>query len=394
MTKTGEVLLLGGGGLQAQALVEAAARAGDLTGWVAADREWRPERQETVERFGAGVGTVDLIAEPERLRALVGSARLVVNCAGPFYRTGAAALDACIECGTDYLDICDDADATLELLERDAAARERGVRALIGMGSSPGVTNVLVRAAVDALGGADEVDICWVVDVEDVGNAAIQHFWHIFALIDEDGRRQPVAPWEQLSTREVAFSEPIGTSTLLELSHPEPLTLPRFLPVKRVRNFGGIAPEDSLFVSWAIARMGGDGSQSIELDGAEHEIPEVAVALYSAYRERRERTPYLGGGLVVDVRRGSDGFRFSSADSTSMEESTGIPAAAGALLMLAGGGPEPGVSAPECLDPATFFPVLGSAGRNTGSLTLHRLEGNREGERMRIRDLLAEGAVA
>ncbi|MGV1048827.1 MAG: saccharopine dehydrogenase family protein [Solirubrobacterales bacterium] len=394
MTKAKDVLLVGAGGLQAQALLEAASRDGQKSSWVAVDRAWRPDRQQAVEGLGLAIETCDMLVEPDRLRSLVDSVRLVVNCAGPFYRTGAAVLDACIERGTDYLDICDDADATLELLERDDAAREAGVRALIGMGSSPGVTNVLVRAAVDALGGADDVDICWTVDIADVGDAAIQHFWHIFALVDGQGKRQPVAAWEDLSTRRVEFPDPLGTCTLLELSHPEPITVPRSLPVKRIRNFGGIAPDDAMFVNWAIARMGADSSDTIAIAGERHPIPDVAAALYAAYRERRDPTPYVGGGLMVDVRKGEEGFRFVSADSISMEESTGTPAAAGALLMLEGGGPEPGVSAPESLDPAAFFPKLGTVSRSTGSLALFRLEGGQPTERIRIRELFSQGTAA
>lgn len=389
MSKTAEVLVIGGGGLQAQAMFEAAARAHDLSGWVAADRAWSPERQEAVEAFGVRTVTCDILADAGGLRALVESARLVANFAGPFYRTGGAVIDACIAAGTDYLDICDDADATLDLLERDADAKANGVRALVGMGSSPGVTNVLVRVAVDALGGADEVDISWVVDVTDVGKAAVQHFWHIFALVDEDGKRRPVASWETLSKRVVEFPAPLGPCTVLELSHPEPITVPRFLPVQSVRNFGGIAPEDALFVSWALARLGADRSVEIALDGSRHLVPDVAEALYERYRAERDATPYVGGGLVVDVRRDGEGFRFASGDSLSMEESTGTPAAAGILMCLRGEGPPPGVSAPECLDPARFFPALGSVSRSTGSLALHRVGADGLGERLRIRDLIA-----
>lgn len=390
MSKERDVVVIGGGGLQAQALFEAAARARDLSSWVAVDRAWRPDRLAFLEKLGVGTETCDALTDPDRLRQIVGSARVAANCAGPFYRTGAAVMDACIAEGTDYLDICDDADATLVLLERDEAAKAAGVRALIGMGSSPGVTNVLVRAAVDALGHADSVDISWVVDVEDVGDAAIQHFWHIFALVGPDGVRQPVAPFESLSTKTVEFPPPLGRQTLLELSHPEPITVPRFLPVGSVKNFGGVAPDDALFVSWALARMGTDGAGTLDVGGTEHALPELGVALYANYRATRDKTPYAGGGLVVDVHSGGDGFRFASGDSTSMEESTGTPAAAGTLMMLDGDGPEPGVSAPECLRPAAFFPTLGKVSRSSGSLSLHRLVGGQPTERVRIRDLFAQ----
>src|SRR4051794_13743955 len=190
-----DVVVIGGGGLQAKAMFEAAQRGGHIGAWRAADRAWRPERHAALEQLGVSVATLDVLADGAALRTLTASARLVANFAGPYYRTGGAVLDACIDTRTDYLDICDDSDATLSLLERDKPAQAAGVRALIGMGSSPGVTNVLVRAAVDALGAADEVAIQWIVDVADVGGAAAQHFFHIFAPVDPDGTRHDVPSW-------------------------------------------------------------------------------------------------------------------------------------------------------------------------------------------------------
>lgn len=387
------VLVVGAGGSQAQAMLEAAQRAGAIEGWIAADRSWQPAAKEACEELGMRVVELDALEEPERLRGLAAGAALVANFAGPYYRTGAAVLEACIEAGCDYLDICDDADATLDLLDRDEAARRADIRALVGIGSSPGVTNVLVRAAVDSVGHADEVDLSWVVDVADVNDAALQHFWHIFSPVAADGRRRPVPAWEGLNLRTAEFPEPLGERLVFELSHPEPITVPRFLDVELVRNFGGIAPEDSLVVNWALARLGAGGEAGqLDLGGGTEPIPAVAMSLYKRYLAEREPTPYLGGGLVVDVWNGDDGIRFASADETSMEESTGVPAAAGIVLMLAGGPRQSGVMAPECLDPAEFFSALGRCSRGTGSLGAYRLRGGAQGERVRIRDLLAETA--
>jgi saccharopine dehydrogenase-like NADP-dependent oxidoreductase len=333
---------------------------------------------------------LDVLAEPDRLRELIPGATLVANFAGPYYRTGTAVLEACIATGCDYLDICDDADATLAMLARDGAARAAGVRALVGMGSSPGVTNVLVRAARDWLGDADEVCLSWIVDVADVNDAALQHFWHIFAPVGLDGERLAVPAWEELNLRTVDFPEPLGERIVIGLSHPEPITLPRFLGIETVRNFGAVAPEDSLIVNWTLARLGAAGGPGDRLDvgGSEIPIPELASVLYRHYLRVRAPTDYLGGGLVVDVWSGEEGVRFASADKTSMEESTGVPAAAGILLMLEAGPEEPGVIAPECLDPVEFFPRLGRCSRGTGSLGAYRLWGQEQGVRIRIRDLL------
>ena len=196
--------------------------------------------------------------------------------------------------------------------------------------------------------------------------------------------------WQDLNLRTAAFPAPLGERLVVELSHPEPITLPRFLDVDLVRNYGSIVPEDTLVVNWSLARLGaiGGAGAEIEVGGAEVGIPTVAAALYQHYLETRAPSEYLGGGLVVDVWSGEDGIRFASADKTSMEESTGVPAAAGILLMLEGGPERSGVIAPECLDPSEFFPALGRCSRGTGSLGAYRLENGAQGEKIRVRDLL------
>jgi saccharopine dehydrogenase (NAD+, L-lysine forming) len=385
-----EVAVIGAAGARAQAMFEIAGRPGAVGSWLAADRHWPGSERHACERLGMPIAEVDLLEEPERLRELIRGAALVVNFAGPYYRTGAAVLEACIEVGCDYLDICDDAAATREMLARDETARAAGVRALVGMGASPGISNVLVRAAAEWLGDADEVSLSWVVDVADVNDAALQHFWHTFALTGADGRPGPMPAWEELSLRTASFPEPLGERLLIGLAHPEQVTVPRFLDIEAVRSFGSIAPEDSLVVNWALARMGaagdeGDGSRT---GGSEAEISAPALELYRRYLETRAPTEYLGCGLVLDVWAGEEGVRFASAGRTSMNEATGVPAAAGIALMLEGGPDEAGVIAPECLDPAEFFRYLGRFSRGTGSLGAYRLWGSEEGVRIGIRDLL------
>jgi saccharopine dehydrogenase-like NADP-dependent oxidoreductase len=384
-----DVVVIGGGGAQARGMLEAAARGNTIGKWVAVDVAWGQERRSFAESLGLRTVELDLLGDPAGLRELLAGARLAANFAGPFYRTGSVVLDACIDAGTDYMDIGDDADATLDLLSRDEAAKAAGVRALLGMGSSPGVTNLFVRAAVDALGSAAQADIYWVIAASYVHGAALDHYWHIHAVVDFDGTRRPVAAWSQLERRTIAFPEPIGERALIELAHPEPITLPRFLPLDRASNYGGLMPDDPLVVSWALARLGAGGSDTIELDGHEYPVSTVAMALYEQYGSAVAGPESLGGGLVVDVHTDGDGYRFASGDDTSMEESTGTPAAAGIQLMLDGKGPEAGVFAPECLEPGDFFPVLGQVSRSSGSLTLHRLESGATTERVRIRDLIA-----
>lgn len=380
-----DVVVIGAAGAQAQAMLVGAARAGDLSRWLCVDLRWPDERKAVAESTGATTVERDALSDPDRLRELVSSTRLVANFAGPYYRTGGVVLDACIDRGTDYLDICDDADATLDLLARHDAAKAAGIRALIGMGSSPGTTNVLIRAAADALGSADSVDISWVVDVADLTPAALAHFWHIFEQVDASGQRKPVSTWEELERRQVSFPEPVGTQTVVELAHSEPITVPRHLSIKTVTNFGGLIPEDSLVQAWALARLGAGTSDPL-LDGVT--VGDASRELFLRHVTSRRPEQYVGGGLVIDVVKDGHGIRFASGSENSMDESTGVPAAAGILLMLDGALSDPGVSAPECLRPRDFMEKLGLVSRRGGGLSTYRLRGGQQGERIRLRDLV------
>jgi saccharopine dehydrogenase (NAD+, L-lysine-forming) len=323
----------------------------------------------------------DLVADRETLVDVLRGADLVVNATGPYYTLGPVVLDAAIEAGTDYLDICDDADATLLLLRRDEDAKAAGVTALVGMGSAPGTTNVLVRLALDALPPGDaSVSISWCVDAADMVGAVVPHFAHSFAraLPGSDGTPE----WQALEPVRVQFPEPVGEQLVVTLSHPEVLTLPLFTRVTEATNRGGLIPEDFTHLGWIVSRL----PQGEARAAAMHDMFETARAAH-------ERTEPVGSGLIVDVRVGRDGISFLSGGRTSQEDATGTPAAAGVLLALQADVPGPGVVSPEVLEPAQFFAALRSVSAGGGGMTAYRTVDGEIVEHVRIRDLLS-GAAA
>lgn len=393
MDREWNVVVIGGGGLQAQGLFGGADRGGHIDRWLAVDRAWMPEREKATAKFGVATRTADVFDDPAALSELVASTRLVVNLAGPFYRTGGLILDACIGGNTDYMDICDDADATLALLERDQTADAAGVHALVGMGASPGTTNIMVRTAIDVLGSAARADVCWSVDIHDMTLTQLWHFWHGFSLVAPDGTMTPVPAWDELSIKTADFLEPVGSRQLIEMAHPEPVTLPRFLPIEAAANYGSMVPGDPLYLAWALARLGAASGENVEIAGREVPVGDVSVALWERYRERTVDGPYLGGGFLVEVHTDGDGYCFvSGADDISTEESTGGPAAAGIAMLLDGQVPRPGVFPPECLEPRLAWPALAKIGRGRGIIALYRLEGGRRTERLSIRQLVEAGS--
>jgi hypothetical protein len=372
------IIVLGAAGAQASGLLRGLGRSATPLRIIACDRristdlaQYTGSQQLLLEEF-------DLLAEPDRLNEVLQSGDLVVNCTGPYFLLGPVILDAAIAAGTDYLDICDDADATELLLGRDIAAKAAGVTALIGMGSAPGITNILVRLALDALPEGDaSVEITWCVDVQDMAGAVVPHFAHSFNTADPDVGGTP--SWADLEPVVASFPAPVGEQLVVTLSHPEVLTLPRFTRVTRASNRGGLIPEDFTHLGWLLSRLpdGGDRANAIA------ENFESIRKLHDSSLER------VGSGLLVDVRVGREGLLFASGGTTSQEEATGTPAAAGALLALSGQVPGPGVVSPEVVNPADFFKVLRGVSAGGGGLTVSRTEDGAVTDRLRIRELLA-----
>ncbi len=104
------------------------------------------------------------VTDGAALRALLADAQVVLNTTGPFYRFGTAVLQAAIASRCHYLDICDDWEPTIELLALSGTAAEAGILAIIGLGASPGVSNLLARLACERLDRVDDLYTAWPID--------------------------------------------------------------------------------------------------------------------------------------------------------------------------------------------------------------------------------------
>lgn len=351
---------------------------------VALDRWFSEPALQELSRLDASSRLVDLLAQRVDLVSLLREVDVVVNLAGPFYVLGSAVLDAAIEAGIDYVDICDDVDATGLLLERHEDARRRGTAALVNMGSAPGTTNVLVRLALDHLqrlaptDAPRNADIAWCAPDSDLTSAIFAHLVHCFRTALPG--RNLVPAWEELDPRSIAFPAPVGDVEVVRLGHPEPLTLARYAACPTVLR-GGMTSSGLLRRAWALARLCDQG-----------------LALPEAWREMSAGLPPSSdepgwSGMCIDVTVGERGLRFESATTISMEQSTAVPAAAGVLMLMEDAGPGPGVWAPEVMDPRRFFEQANRVSPGGGGLKAYELrtDGSR-GDRVPLRELFSAGS--
>ena len=378
------VTVLGGGGAVGSIATKTLAASGAFSEIVVGDINMAAARKVVKEAQGAKLTAVKLDAEsPDSVRKAISGSTVVLNCVGPFYKYGPLILETVIAAGINYVDVCDDFDATEALLAMDDKAKKAGISALIGMGSSPGVANVLVRFCADSLlDQVEAVDIYHAHGGEEIeGPAVVKHRIHSMKMgipVFLDGKFTIVKLFEDSgkALEEETEFENVGTYRVYAYPHPETITLPRHLKgVKRVTNLGLVLPPAYAELIKGMVRLGITDEEPIEVQGRKVIPLEFAVAFILAQRKRLMQEAGITqpmGCLKIVVKGYKDGGKHTYVFSMSsrgqgMGEGTGIPAAIGAILMASGKIRERGVLPPEaCVDPMDLLGLAKTAVKTGG----------------------------
>ncbi|OMC34970.1 saccharopine dehydrogenase [Mycolicibacterium fortuitum] len=390
------VLALGGAGAMGAVAVRTAACAGIAEHIVVADRDHAAAQRLARDLSAAPVPIsargIDITDDAELRRAL-SEADLVLNTVGPYYRFGLTVLRAAIDTGTHYLDICDDWEPTLQMLELDATARAAGVTAVIGMGASPGVSNLLAATAAAPLDSVRDLYTAWPVDVTAGGNETSRD-----QLIGTDGSPTAAAVhWMQQSSgsittvragslaeqpplRPVTLKLPGGRDgTAYTVGHPEPVTLHRTLkPTGDSANLMVISPSAIAYLD--VLRRGIDrGRLTNETAARRIAEPDLAGVIRSWPRALVNKGPgklppffaaAFGdrGGRAMAVLAHLNPVAGVDELLTDMARATGIPLALGMSQVADGAARRSGVHPPDAvIDRDRFFADLDRELGRTGS---------------------------
>ena len=151
------VAVLGAGGTIAPAIVRDLAESEEAEWLLLLDLD-RERAAAVAETHGAGKADARAVDARGGLAGELGSADVLVNSAS--YRINLDAMRACIEAGCHYVDLGGLYHVTQRQLELHREFEAAGLLALLGMGSSPGKTNVMGAEAVAKLGRVPErVDV-------------------------------------------------------------------------------------------------------------------------------------------------------------------------------------------------------------------------------------------
>ena len=255
---------------------------------------------------------------------------------------------------------------TKRLAYRARPARAAGVTAVIGMGASPGTSNLLALLAMNECDTVDRVVTAWRIgglpyptaeNPDPQPNAALEHWVH--------NCTEPITTWrggqlvDAWALEELTLSYPgLGQGPVWVCGHPEPLTLPRVRPEVR-DSFNLMVSRRGLMDAMirVAARV-----RSGELD--------VTAASKQILRE-----PNTGGAAagpsptlpnlfaVAEGTKDGRGIRVGAQPlvlpNAGMGEMTGYPLAIATLMMVRGQVDRPGVHGPEgAVHPETYFSEL------------------------------------
>ena len=357
-----QVLIIGGVGGMGQGVARDLIKQEQVTNVILADLYPDPERLSTKLRENKKTSLIKMdVNDHDVMVKAFKDVNVVINTAGPFYKTAVPVARAAVEAKVNYIDICDDYEGTQILFNSDIdkMAKEAGITVLTGMGSDPGTNNILVKWYADRLDKVDEIYLYWVVSIAELAGAAWDHSLHMTLgkipqyingeLVYVEGGTEVVA--EQ-------FLEPLGTCHVRYVGHPQPLTLPRYIKgVKNVIIKGALIP---LWVDELIQEQKNTGLldiKPIDIKGTKITPYDLALKLWETIPEGRDNGPQ-SSGLKVIVKGERDGKKITyTADMVGrMAPGTGLPASIASLMMDAGDVTVKGVVAPEgCIDPDKFL---------------------------------------
>ena len=292
---------------------------------------------------------------------------IVINTTGPFFKFGLPILKAAIDTNTHYFDICDDWEPTEKMLLLNNDDRSSEITGIIGLGASPGLTNILAYLAILELDEVSKVYTGWNISgakPEDKSsqkgvNAAMVHGIEQvtgYVKVFKNGKYEMVRPLE-----EVVINYPkIGKKRANIFGHPEAISFPYYYPnIKDSLNLmhGG---EKGLVGILKFIRL------LIEIKLISKNIAaKIFTWLNNLSSSETEKNDLFDLPSVYGYAEGrKDNKNFSvgvtfddSIQNLSMGEATSLPLACGVKMFLDGVISQRGIHAPESgiIDPEIFL---------------------------------------
>ncbi len=372
------IVVLGGAGKMGSIAVQALSKEDRVDEIVIAD--FNPEQAKVVADYigspKISVQRVDVNDHDLLVRTLQG-ADACLN--ATVYYTNLPIMEACLEAGVPYTDMGGLFHTTLKQLKLSDRFAEKGISAVLGMGSAPGIPNIQSRYAADRL---DTIEYIRIYDgIKPPAPDDMRFTYAVPTILDEmslapmvyrDGKfveEKPLTGFE-----DYWFSEPLGLLPMHYSLHSEVATIPITFQDKGVKecffkiNYWGMAKETVEKVR-VLSAFGFDSEEPVEVKGVKVAPKDVMIAMMGNFvppvtdflAPPKNQPPDWVKEIVTEVKGTKDGkeviYRLGTLTVKGALPTGTAPALA--AIWLAEGKIAPGVHPPEAaLDPIPFFKDL------------------------------------
>jgi saccharopine dehydrogenase-like NADP-dependent oxidoreductase len=366
-----KILCLGAGGMGALA-AETLAGFDEIHKMTIADLNLDAAKQVSQTCRGKAAACSVSVEDAESLTQLMRGHDVVVNCVGPFFRFAVPILSCAIRAGVNYFDICDDPEPTLDMLKMGKEAEAAGITAVVGVGATPGITNMLAAKIYGLFQRVSELHAAWNIEEKEsespealVYSAAIVHWMQQCSgkiLECRGGRLQEVKPLE-----EVELHYPgLGDRTVWTVGHPEPVAFSWSYPEIENSSCYMVMPSLTADYFKKLARKIDAGHLTIEAAGRQlvdetknaSLLDHILAVLAGVFDYPRLPLFFVVAKGLINGRRATIAATIK-ANPPGMARSTGIPLAIGVHQFTRGMVKVKGVKTPEkALDADAFFREL------------------------------------
>lgn len=288
-----KIVVVGGAGKMGCIAVQALARDARVGEVVIAD--YHAQNAETVMRIlqSEKVRFTQLnIEESEALVACLQGADVCLNASVYYYNL--PIMEACLQAGVSYTDLGGLFHTTRKQLTYHERFAEKGLSAVLGLGSAPGIPNVQARYAADRL---DTIEYIRIYDgIKPPPPDDLRFTYAVPTILDEmtmapmvfrDGEFIAEAPLSGFE--EVAFTPPLGILPMHYSLHSEVATLPITFKDKGVRecffkiNYWGMAKEAVEKIR-VLEEFGFNSAEPLQISEGISVVPrQVLMAMMAKY---------------------------------------------------------------------------------------------------------------
>jgi saccharopine dehydrogenase-like NADP-dependent oxidoreductase len=305
------------------------------------------------------------VTEKSNIFRVLDDADIAVNCVGPFYKFAQPIMQAVINKGVNYVDICDDYDMTQTLLdEYHRQAKEAGITCIVGLGASPGLTNIMAKYGSEQLDKTNDISVFVTRGLtEEAGGAIPYHMMHCWlgeVPVFKNGqftKGRGLIDGQEI----VTFPQPFGQGAVYYFGHPETVTLPRYIfGLQNACCKGTFFPDYFRQLLLQVEALGLVSEEPIPVKGH----PVAPIDFLASFIPRLGKQVVTsgvnipkGGAVMVRVQGEKNGEpkTYLYEGTAHMKQGTATPAAIGAEMLAKGEIETPGVFAPEGCVPAKKF---------------------------------------